>query len=112
MQDEKWADLTDNIETNFKILERHTEDDVFEDDVGNQFKGTKDIVIFEGPLGKTKVERTNRPVILDKKTHYHKTAGGGAKIEYVVSETEFTHRIKAYRWNENLGDWEEVEAKL
>ncbi len=109
MQDEKWSDLVDNIQTNFKIIEKTTKDDTFEDDLGNQFKGTKDIVIFEGPIGKTKIERTNRPVILDKKIHYKKTAGTGAKVEYIISDTEFTHRVKAYKWNNELKDWEEIK---
>ncbi|NIM46580.1 MAG: hypothetical protein GTN40_00250 [Candidatus Aenigmarchaeota archaeon] len=46
---------------------------------------------------------------MDKKIHYKKTAGTGAKVEYIISDTEFTHRVKAYKWNNELKDWEEIK---
>jgi hypothetical protein len=33
-------------------------------------------------------------------------------VEYVYSQDEKTHRLIAYKWNENQNDWIEVDEKL
>lgn len=111
MNDEKWEDLKNNVKDKFGIIEEKTEADDMTDDVGNEIKGTKDILIFNGPLGKMMVARTTRPVILDKKSHYHKTQAGKALIEYVVSDTEFTHTIEASTWDDLKNDWEKIDTR-
>ena len=60
------------------------------DDVGNEIKGEKESLVFNGPAGKMMVIHTKRPVIIDKKQHYHKTQAGKALTEYIASDTEFT----------------------
>ena len=69
-----------------------------------------EFIEFESPMGRMKMERTTSPAVLDKKTLYSKTAGRAGRIEYVYSETEFSHRLKAYKWSEGLGEWEEVKG--
>ena len=109
MTNEKWENLIFMIENKFGILEKRTEDITIEDDIGNEVKGTKNKVIFKNEMGKIKLERENRPMIVDKKMHYHKTAGTGAKVEYIVSDTEMVHKVTAYKWNEATNDWEELK---
>lgn len=109
MTNEKWQNLIFMIEEKFGILEKETKDSLIEDDIGNKVKGTRDMVIFENEMGKIKLERENRPMIVDKKMHYHKTAGTGAKVEYIVSDTEMVHKVTAYKWNEASDDWEELK---
>ncbi len=111
MTDEKWEDLKENIREKFKVLEEKTEPDIMTDDIGNEIKGEKDIIIFEGPAGKMKVTKTKRPVILDKKSHYHKTQAGKALIEYIVSDTEFTNKLEVFSWDELAQKWKEIDTR-
>jgi len=109
MSDEKWAGIKEQIKEKFGIDGEHVYEDDLEDNLGNVFPGTKDVVVFRGLQGKMKLERVNHPMILEKKMHYHKGAGGTAKVEYIVSDTEKTHRITAYVWDEASDDWKELE---
>ncbi len=111
MTDEKWEDLKENIREKFKVLGEKTEPDIITDDIGNKIKGEKDIIIFEGPTGKMEVTKTKRPVILDKKSHYHKTQAGKALIEYIVSDTEFTNKIEVFTWDTIANDWKEFDTR-
>ena len=110
MIDDKWEDLKDNLRQKFEVLEELTEPDIMTDDLGNEIKGTKDIVVFNGPQGKMMLTRLVRPTILDKKSHYHKTQGGGALIEYIVSETETTSKLNLYTFNDISGEWAELKT--
>lgn len=109
MTDEKWANLKEQVKEKFGIEEEHSYENNLEDNLDNVFPGTKDVVIFEGLQGKMKLERVNHPMILEKKMHYHKGARGTAKVEYIVSETEKTHRVTAFLWDESANDWKELE---
>lgn len=109
MNDEKWENLITSIDEKFGIEEKKTEEDNLVDDVGKTYEGTRDIIIFNGIQGRMKIERVNHPVIEDKKMHYHKGTGGTAQVEYNVSETERTHRVTAYSFNEATEDWEELK---
>lgn len=111
MTDEKWEDLKENIREKFTILEEKSEPDVMTDDLGNEIKGTKESIVFIGPFGKMLAERTTRPVILDRKTHYRKTQTGKALVEYIVSDTEFTHKINLYKWDDTKQDWGEIDVR-
>lgn len=111
MTDEKWQDLKDLVREKFEIIEEKNEPDIMTDDIGNEIKGEKDILIFNGPMGKMMVSMTKRPVILDKKSHYHKTQAGKALTEYVVSDTELTSRVEAFTWDDLAQDWEEIDTR-
>ena len=109
MTDEKWENLTSQISEKFGIEEKKSVENNISDDVGNEFAGTKDIIIFDGMQGKMKLERINHPLIENKKMHYHKGTGGTAEVEYEVSETEQTHKVTAYIWDDSIDDWEEMQ---
>lgn len=109
MNDEKWEDLIYKIEQKFGVEERGKEEDILEDDLGNVVQGEKEIIIFTNDLGKIKLERIKRPLIVDKKMHYHKGAGGTASVEFIVSDTEFTKTIKAYVFDESIDDWKQLD---
>ncbi|MCL5093957.1 MAG: hypothetical protein M1355_02405 [Patescibacteria group bacterium] len=111
MNNEKWQDTLDNISRSFGIEEKFTEEDNIEDDFGNQVKGVKEVVIFNNPIGKIRLERTKRPLIEDKKMHYHKGAGGVAKVEFIVSDTEFTYKLRAFVWDKDTDEWKELDTK-
>ena len=105
MLPEKWQEIVGNIKDNFKVEESGREHLEAEGGAGIEY------IIFNGPLGKMKLEFISRPVILDKKTKYSKRLGATTVIDYVYSPEEKFHKLKAYKWDEALNDWLEMEAK-
>jgi len=103
MQDEKWQDIIGRVQDDFEVLEHETK----ELDSG---PGSVEYIIFNGPLGKMKLERTTRPLVLDKKGLGSRRIGSQTKIEYIYSDTEETYTFKAYKWDEGQEDWVTMEA--
>jgi len=97
----KWESLLDQIERLFGFVEHTTEH--FE-----ERRLTVETAVFDGAGGRMKLERSVRPVILDKKSHFSKRVGSAATVEYVYSDTETVDTVKLYRWNRLAGAWEEV----
>ncbi len=103
MQDEKWKDIVGRVQDEFEVLEH----DTFDLDPG---PGNAEYIIFKGPLGKMKLERTTRPVVLDKKGLGSRRIGSQTHVEYIYSDTEQTHAFKAYRWSDADDRWVEMAA--
>ncbi|MFA5051695.1 MAG: hypothetical protein WC544_01370 [Patescibacteria group bacterium] len=101
MNDERWQDIIGKVKDGFEVIENATQDL----DPG---PGSVEFIIFQGPLGKMKLERTTKPLVLDKRAIGSKRMGSQATVQYVYSETEQTHTFKAFRWAEN--GWQEMEA--
>lgn len=110
MQEEQWENLLDNLEIKFGKLERRHQTTNSFDDVGNEIKNEEEWVEFETPMGRMKVSRVTRPMIIDKKFHYTHTSGGKGRVEYILSDTEKTHRVILYQWNDLNNNWEEVKT--
>ncbi len=109
MNDEKWEDIIFNIDQKFGIESQDTEDLEIENSLGKKDKkGKKEIVIFNADSGKMKLERITKPLILDKKVHYKKTKAQSGQVEYILSDTEKTHKVLAYKWNNQEENWEEI----
>ncbi len=104
MNDNKWQNLIETIEERFGISERKTE-------ALEKGPGEKEIIIFNGPLGKIKLERTSRPLVLEKRGIVSKRIGAKADIEYIYSDTEKVQKFRAYKWNGDTNDWEEISAE-
>ncbi|MDD4901070.1 MAG: hypothetical protein PHS62_03090 [Patescibacteria group bacterium] len=105
MLPEKWQQLVGNIQDNFQVLEhdkQHLDD-----------QGGVDIeyIVFNGPLGKMKLEFITKSVVLDRKTKYSNRFGAETVVEYIYSQDEKSHKLKAYKWDEAADDWLEMEAK-
>lgn len=109
MIDEKWFDLKADVKEKYGVLEDKTEDLLFDTQEGQEKIGTIDILIIQTPMGRIKLERTNKPVILDKKVHYHRKKEG-SKVEYIYSDTEWTHHLEAYKWNDTDDEWQKIDA--
>ena len=128
MQDDKWEALKEELKRKFKVEDEHFEDLVVETADGPVVQGKAEIIIFPTPIGKVKLARESRPVVLDKKEFYSHQQGKAARIEYKFSDTEFSYKIKAYIWREDaaqissgraslseaerddLDDWKEIDA--
>lgn len=102
MNAEKWGEIIDLVTEKFGIIEQGKED---------LDPGEGEFLIFEGPLGKMKVVREVRPLVIDKKVHSSRRIGSMATEEFIYSDTEKTEKLKAYRRDENDEAWVEMEMK-
>lgn len=103
MTEDKWIELLERIDRQFTMVDRTIED-------VPTGPGEIETVVFQGPMGTMKVERTVRPVVLDKKQHFTNRAGAGASTEYVYSPTEKSDRVKVYRQTPTTEEWVEVDG--
>jgi hypothetical protein len=109
MQNDKWEALKEELKRKFKVEEEGFEDLIVETADGEVKQGEVEFLVFESPIGKIKLTRESRPVVLDKKEFYSHQQGKAARVEYKFSDTEFSHKIKAYKWND-FDDWKEIDA--
>jgi len=105
MTPQKWQQIKGMIQDNFPDVQI-TAEELPEPEVGE-----KETLCFTGPLGRMKIDFITRPVILDKQTHGSRRIGSHHEVEYVYSETDLTHLIKAYKWDDALVDWIEINLK-
>ncbi|MFA5188924.1 MAG: hypothetical protein WC460_06185 [Patescibacteria group bacterium] len=105
MTDEKWEEIKEMAKKNFEVLENQ----VYELS-GEQGEGTREELIFNGSLGKLKLEFVIKPLVIGKKTHYSKRMGTSAKVDYITSETEKVRTLKAYKWDELADNWVTIET--
>lgn len=106
MNIEKWKNTLSHIKDTFTVEDEGTEH--LDEEGGIDI----DYIVFKGPLGLMRLEYVSRPVILDKKTTYSKRIGSETKIDYVYSETEKSQQMTAYKWDEDIDDWVEMESRL
>lgn len=106
MLPEKWKDILGNIKEKFDILENGSEH--LEEDGGTDIE----FVVFESPMGKIRLEFITRPVVLDKKTNYSNRIGSETAVKYVYSETEKSHQMIAYKWDDTEDDWIEMDGGM
>jgi hypothetical protein len=102
--DEKWYYLIEEIEEKFGVEEKNVEE--------IPERRTKiETVVFTATGGKMKLERTTKAVVLEKQMKYSKRIGGETQEKYVYSDTEKSHRVQLYKWDEATGTWEEIEFR-
>jgi len=98
----KWEDLVDKIEKLFGFLTHTTEE-------YPERRMTVETVIFDGASGRMKLERTVKPLVLDKKVTYSKRIGSETTTEYVFSEDEFVDTVKFFKWDRLAGEWKQID---
>ena len=104
MTEDKWIELLERIDRQFTMLDRTIED-------VPMGPGEIESVVFEGgPMGRLKIERTVKPVVLDKKQHFSNRSGAGTTTEYTYSDTEKSDRVRLYKFNERTDEWDEIDA--
>lgn len=108
MTDERWEALVEMAKKNFGGVELSTEDLIVGTQDGPVKQGTKDILEFDHPdASRYRLERENRPVVLEKKEHFTHRMGATARTEYKHSDTEFSHKLRVYK-EDRMGEWEEI----
>lgn len=110
MRAELWGDILDKLEDQYGTLDVQNLSETREDDTGQKLVSEIQRVEFETAMGKMRVELVTAPMILDKKTHYTHTAGASANVEFVLSETEKTQKIRAFKYNEDMEEWNEINT--
>ena len=105
MSPERWEKIKGHVKDSFEVDEEDAGQ--FED-----MPGTFEYLVFNGPMGKMKLEFITRPVVLDKKTTTSRRIGAEVAVEYVYSEDEFTHKMTVYKWNPTSEDWDEMKASM
>ena len=104
MNDSRWADLVENIESKFEVLE-NTKYDV--DDAPSAFA---EAIVFVSPVGKMKLERVTKPRVVGEQTYGGSKYGAASGVEKLYSEDEVVNVLKAYK--EVNGEWEPVDEHM
>lgn len=105
MNDQKWEQVLRRLDKQFGDLEfDETEDEMTQTIVES--------VAWQSPAGRMKLTRTTRPLVIDSKRHFSNRAGAGSHVENIYSKTEFTQKVRLFKWVEARNDWEEVDASL
>lgn len=104
MTDQRWQEIKALIEEKFEVLKSETLP-------LEESPGTIEIIEFLGPKGSTRLERTNQPLVIDKKVLSSKRIGSKPVVEYVYSPTERAHKFKVFMWSEEKNDWMELEME-
>lgn len=109
MTDERWQQFIELAKDQFSGVEVSTEDLTVQTLDGPEVRGSVDTLIFERDGDRFKLERENRPIVLEKKEHFAKRATDTARTEYKFSETEFSHKLRVYK-ETDAGDWDEIST--
>lgn len=104
MLEEKWQAVVGNIKDNFEVEDSGSEHIDEEGGIDVEY------IVFQGPLGRMRLEFVSKPMVLDKKTNYSKRIGSETQVTYVYSEDEKSTKMIAYKWDESGENWVEIEA--
>lgn len=108
MTDDKWQQLVETAKKNFMRVDLTAEDLIVDTAEGPEKRGTQDVLMFTVPnVGRYKLVRENKPIVLEKKELYSHRGGSAAQTQYKFSQTEFSHRLRVYK-EIDFDDWEEV----
>ena len=111
MNPSKWENLIFLAEEKFGIDEKYKEDfEVAELSTGEKIMGQRQIVEFQSPLGRIKLEKNSRPKVIDKKVLHTKRIGGRVAVDFVYSDEERIENLKIYRLNEDK-QWVEIKPE-
>ena len=104
MTNEKWLTIKGKILDTMEVVDKGLEH--YDEEGGVDV----DFVEFNSPLGRTRLEFIEKPIVLDKKTTYSHRGGSDTGVEYVYSQTEKSARLAVYKWDDDNGDWLEINA--
>ncbi|MFA5020856.1 MAG: hypothetical protein WC517_02225 [Patescibacteria group bacterium] len=105
MTPEKWQATKAQIQSVFKDVE------IFQEELAEPDRGSVEILQFDGPLGRMRLEYTVKSLIIDKQVSGSRRIGSHHEVKYVFSETEVSHIFKAFKWDDERDDWLEIDLK-
>jgi hypothetical protein len=106
MTKNKWLDLIDMVEVKFEINENYKKP------MGDESPGEKHIVVFTGPMGKIKLEFTEKARLKDVKTIYSGRVGSEVTINKIYDEEDIVSHMNAYKWDEIREEWQPIQGEL
>lgn len=106
MTKDRWQTILGQLKDNFEVEETG------EEHVDDEGGVTIEFVIFKGPLGRMRLEFVSKPAVLDKKTTYSKRIGSETKVDYIYSKDERAETMTAYKWDDGIEEWVEMEASM
>ncbi len=109
MTDERWQQFIDMAQDSFENVEITREDLTVQTMDGPEVRGFVNILIFEKDGERYKLERENKPLVLERTEHHAKRATDTARIDYKFSDTEYTHKLRVFKEND-MGDWDEIST--
>jgi len=105
MTKEKWQNIVGMIKDQFEV------EDEGKEDLEDAPNSMVEFIVFNGPLGKIKLEYITKPVLLDKRTIGSRRIGSETTVEYIYSDDEFSNTFKAYQWEDDNNEWKEMEQE-
>ncbi len=109
MTQERWSQIKSTVAKQFGIAEEGVEDLIVDTADGPVKQGEAEYVIFDGPLGRLKLQLQKKPRLEDKIFHYSHRAGTAARVEYKFSEDETVLTLKAYKFTDD-DEWKEIDS--
>ena len=100
---DRWREIVAQIQDNFAVEEH--EKFASEEAGGEEVES----IVFNGPLGRLKLEFISRPKVIDKKVTYSNRIGSESVVEYIYDPTEKIYQLLVYRWSESDNDWLPLE---
>ncbi len=111
MNPNKWEQLVYLAEEKFGIDKKETNEEVVDvTHKGKKIKGEREILEFESPVGRVRMERLIKPKVIDKNIKRSKRAGAKASVDLVYSDTETVSEMNLYKQNDE-GEWDEIKPQ-
>ena len=108
MSEVMWDKIIDQLELKLGDIDIEDLEETREDDTGQKIVAKIKRVEAEISGRKIRIEKVTTPLILDRKTHYSHSSANRTMVEYVVSDSEFTTKVRAYMWDDVTANWQEI----
>ena len=103
---EKWENTIGKIKDTFPVIEEKEMENL-EDGIERRH-----FIVFQGPLGKTKLECTVRPKVIGQKVIASKRIGSSSVVEYLYSPDEKVYYVRVYQWDAAGQAWVEMREAI
>ena len=110
MDIDQWEAMKDGLRRKFEFEEEAEEELKMDTADGEVIKGSANFVVMSTPIGRVKLAFEKKPLVLDKHEHFSHRAGEAPRTEYKFSDTEFSYKLKAYKWNDIDETWNPIDA--
>ena len=106
MTKDKWFNIIDMVDGKFGI------DKEYKEPISPEIPGENHIIEFKSPMGKVKLEFTEKPRVVDEKTTYSNRVGSHVKVEKIYHDEEKVCYLNAFKWDDAAEEWQEVDSNL
>jgi len=112
MQQNQWHKFKEMIEINYPAAEwDRAEVEIDTNEHGLPVMAKVEYVEFKGDQGLIRLEYWERPVILERRTISARRIGSEVGEVKIYSSDEFAGALKAFLWNDEAQDWQEMRAE-